>query len=139
MIRDFFSWIVKSFQYAWFLRHDRDWDYAHILILLRYKLLRTAKCIGSDKTSGSSARVYNDIVNLLIVLDRIIEDDYFTPELSELLEKDDRLDINPHKTPLTKAEERRLRVLLRRYEKTKEDDFKTFFDELKGKIRSFWC
>lgn len=137
MIRDFFEWLFKSFQYAWFLRQDRDWDYAFILKLLRYKLLRTAKCIGKEDSAGN-ARVYNDIVNLLIVLDRIIEDDYFTPELSELLEKDDILDINPHKTPLTKAEARRLKVLLRRYEKTKEADFQLFFEHLKLKIRGFW-
>lgn len=42
---EFCYWMVKSIQYAWFLRKDFDWDYFYILLLLQYKLKRTRKRI----------------------------------------------------------------------------------------------
>lgn len=47
-VRRFFSWIIKSIQYSFFLRNDHDWDYNYILILLQYKLKRTRKAIQSN-------------------------------------------------------------------------------------------
>jgi len=48
-VRVLYAWIIKSFQYAWFLRNDYDFDYSSILILLQYKLSRTRKCITKNQ------------------------------------------------------------------------------------------
>ncbi len=76
-IRHFFRWVVKVCQYAVVLWDDADWDYAHILKLLKYKLERTRKCIVKNDIIMEVDRVADEIRTAELLIERILHDDYF--------------------------------------------------------------
>lgn len=123
-IKEFFSWIQKSFQYAWQLRpgQDYDYDYIYILKLLRYKMVRTAKQIQKNRLIEDYQLTHDDIMDLVRVLDRMIADDYIYKSIDVLEE----------------LEPEELEYICALRERQKERDYDYFFKTLRDKIQSFW-
>lgn len=66
----------KYKEYKEFLKDDRDWDFTHILRLLRYKLGRTRKEIVGNKIVADSKEIGQQIKEVEILLKRVIENNY---------------------------------------------------------------
>lgn len=58
------------------LWEDRDFDYAYILIILKYKLTRTRKCIVKNNIIENIEGLEEQIKKCEETLDRLIEDNY---------------------------------------------------------------
>ena len=81
-----FHWIVKSIQYAIFLRKDFDWDYSYILRLLRFKLKRTRKQILENNLILRADEIAAQIEHAEKLIDKW-EEDEFCVELREAHEE----------------------------------------------------
>lgn len=66
--------IVEWLPILW---HDRDWDYAHILTILSYKLRRMRSYMTDDK------KVCRQIAYAELLIERILADDYCSEELEQ--------------------------------------------------------
>lgn len=73
----------KIKEYEKILKEDRDWDWAYILMLLKYKLERTRKCIVSNNIIQNNKKVGREIKQVEVLLDRVLKDGYF-----EVISKD---------------------------------------------------
>lgn len=69
------------------LWHDRDWDYAFILKILKYKLSRVRQCISSNGIIEGADRVAKQISYAEFLIDRILEDDYCETEMKQHIQK----------------------------------------------------
>lgn len=65
------------------LWRDRDWDYAHILMILSYKLSRVRKCIASSGLAVSNKRVARQIAYAEFLIERILADNYCSEDLEQ--------------------------------------------------------
>jgi hypothetical protein len=74
--RNTYHFVIKLFQYAKVLWSDRDFDYAHILILLQYKLKRTREHIVEHDMVESAQKTGKQIKHAELLIQRILEDDY---------------------------------------------------------------
>jgi len=69
-VRRFFQWIIKSCQYAWFLRHDYDWDYEYLLDLMKFKMQRMANTIENNDLIEGNKRVAKQLRYSCYLIDR---------------------------------------------------------------------
>ena len=77
-IRRGFLKIIKIVQYLPVLWEDEDWDWNYILVLLRYKLERTSRCIQSNQIIVKEERdlIAKQIGVVTKLLQRAESDDY---------------------------------------------------------------
>ena len=71
-------WLKKSFEYSCYLwvSNDNDFDWYHILRVLKYKLERTRKHIVKHDFIADVTKISRQIRFAEIVIERIINDDY---------------------------------------------------------------
>lgn len=81
---DFFNdvvdYVARVIEYSPLLWRDRDYDYRHILTLLKYKLERTRKHITEHQIIESADEVGEQIAHAEELLRRILNDDYCKEE-----------------------------------------------------------
>lgn len=152
-IRRLYEFLVKVCQYIPILWHDRDWDYAYILILLQFKLKRTRECIIKNDIILESNLVAEEIKQCEDCIERILNDEYCKEE-EENLESIDgapKLDftptsdsnyqemkiIYPKALSNEEARERRMELYLKQ-EKCKQEDYDLLFKMLREKIQGWW-
>ncbi len=63
--------------YRKFLKDDQDWDYAHIIRLLSYKLKRTRQCIVSNDFVKSAPKIGRQIQAVETLLNRVADEQYY--------------------------------------------------------------
>jgi hypothetical protein len=86
-VREFVRYVAKVCAYARLLWDDRDWDWAYILKLLKYKLERTRKTIQAGNHHVGADRDCRRIRTCEILLDRIIRDNYCEVEWARFFQK----------------------------------------------------
>lgn len=87
-LRRFINKIINVFVWLPIIWNDHDWDHVYFYIIIRHKLKRMEKffrgpnalCLGSKKQA-------NKIHKCVLVLDRLIEDDYYRLAGMELFDK----------------------------------------------------
>ena len=156
----FFSWVVKSFQYAWFLRNDHDWDYDFFLDLMRYKLSRMRKTIKKNQIVESADKIAEEILHAEQLLEKILDRAYVEAEwekhkekwgewnikrklIDQQFEGEDlyAVDFSREKatTPALKKKERSEFSKLCALEKKIEDKtYKELFEHLQKNMRGWW-
>ena len=95
-VREFYYWIQKSCEYAWFLRKDFDWDYAYILYLLQYKITRTRKRIQEDNIIENTEKYVAEMQVAEKMLEDIINDTFLIEQFAKHEEKWGELDMVSH-------------------------------------------
>lgn len=90
----------KMREYRAFLKNDYDWDYGHILRLLKYKLERTRKCILSNDIFTSAPKIGKQIKQVEKLLERVYNDRYYDEISKEFHRKYGRLKMITGKSEL---------------------------------------
>lgn len=70
---DTWAFLKRVYEYAPILWDDRDWDYAHLLILLKYKLRRMRPVIENGIGAHSNLRSI-EIHQAEVMIDNVFED-----------------------------------------------------------------
>lgn len=76
----------KCKEYARFLRDDADFDWTYILLLLRYKLQRTRRCLLNGHLEGAEKRAA-EIQEVMDLLWKVTEHDYSGEALAAFYKK----------------------------------------------------
>jgi hypothetical protein len=151
---NFFKWVQKSWEYALFLRNDRDYDWTYILKLLEFKLARTRKCIEQGYHTNAKRDAHNIRVAELLI-QRIVKDEYAQKQWNDHDAKWGELEIRFGKSdgfsvPLKfhrermiteEDEERESRELIRIYEfedQLKKYDVEYLFTIMRRHLRTWW-
>jgi hypothetical protein len=87
----------KIREYRQVLKSDEDWDWAYILLLLKYKLERTRKCIVSNDIIVGAKRVGRQIAEVERLLDRVAADRYYEEISKDFRKRYGRLRIQKSK------------------------------------------
>lgn len=88
--------LFKYFKVIW---NDRHWDYSFILILLKFKL-ETIKNSYSKKHYSTDVPYQLKYINIcIILLDRLIENNFLKEELNNLYEGKEFLEFNENNIP----------------------------------------
>ena len=139
---------------AWFpiIWRDRDWDSWYIYEILGFKLRRMEKNIREYGHAMESENIADQIKEVVVGLDRLIEDDYCADLHSAIREKWGELEFvdigEKGYTTLkatkvkTKEDEESYSVAIRECmkaeEKTIQDDLELVFDTMRDNIRGWW-
>jgi len=75
-----YNWIIKSIQYAKFLKNDIDNDYASLLWLIQYKIGRMRLAIYKANLVESADQQVREMLVAEMMLQKIMDDE-FLPEL----------------------------------------------------------
>lgn len=157
-IKNFIYWIIKSIQYAYFLRGDRDWDYSFILSLLKYKLSRTRKCIVKNQIIVRADEIGDEIKEVEDIISRLQNDAYCDDEYAKHHEYWGRTKIytddynkipgwkilkgfstDKAKNEKREKEEQEARDLIRKKaEALAEQDWDMLFEIMRIKMRGWW-
>lgn len=81
------------------LKDDADFDYAYILIILKYKLQRTRLHIQEHNIVVRAKEICDGIKEVEDLLDRVIEDDYFRGLFQEFQKKYGKATLHREKLP----------------------------------------
>ena len=65
------AWLKKSFEYAKFLREDRDYDYGYLLELMKFKMKRMAVQIQHNDLVVSNKRVARQLNYACFLLEKL--------------------------------------------------------------------
>lgn len=139
------------------LKEDADYDWCHILRLLKYKLERTRKCIGSGHAALSERRrISRQIRDVEERLGRVMDDAYFDRISKGFTKRNGRLRMIMGKsspgspgvpvtfrfareTPRNKERiHRDWRAFHAKAEKLKREDLRLAFDNMLKNIWSWW-
>jgi hypothetical protein len=144
-IRSFFCSLMRCFQYVPTIWNNEDWDYWHILVLLRYKMQRTHDCLVNGYSKSES--VLCDIKKSIEMLDRIIADDYcekwwdaYYAKWNPNMKLRTKIDENGHcvmegKSPQEEAE---FKMIVDTEHRLQEQDWTEFWDFLGLHCREWW-
>jgi|GEM_PF-1899794 len=114
---------------------DKQWDHYYLLMILKFKLTLMEKYFRNSKITIDSEKNADDIKRCILLLERIIKDEYHKEAYKEFYEKHPRERIEdlasltaprPQPTPLLKVEE-----LL-------ESDLEELFTTIRREIRKWW-
>ena len=138
-IKQFYRWIIKSCQYAWFLRSDWDYDWSCILKLLQYKLRRTREHIVKHNIIEDADEIAAQISYVECLIDKILADDYYQNEW-DLYESKYGVPWNQdHLTEQQREQGRReLTEICAKMEQAREKDWQELFMALKRDLRGWW-
>lgn len=92
-VSNFLGWLRKVWDYACFLREDRDWEDSDILRLLGYKLSRVRRVITDDPYHGNKERYVKQIKTCEILINRLVADSYIDWKHDQLDAKWGRLEM----------------------------------------------
>lgn len=108
--------------YRWFpvIWKDRYWDYTYLLVLIQFKMKLMSKEFRKAQYSDDSIRSADKIGELLIILERMIEDSYYDPAEALSLPNE------------------KLSDFYAGIEKTVKTDYNDFFRKLGRSIRYWW-
>lgn len=67
---------IRINEWTKFLREDRDWDYAYIIEVIRYKLERTRKCIVENNIASDCKKIGKEIKEVEDLLKKVTDDNY---------------------------------------------------------------
>jgi hypothetical protein len=150
------EFLERVWAYLPILWHDRDWDYAFILRLLKFKLERTRKRIVANDFISEAGRVGKEIQHAENLIDRFLNDDYCKAEFQTHEEKWGKrtTTFTPHssglgsimgytrdnaKTAVDYEQERNeIRALYEKSDQEKDRDWKELWAHLEHKMRGFW-
>jgi hypothetical protein len=126
---------------------NEDWDYSYILRLLRYKIWRTRHHIAKHRIHVNWEKDVESMDSVIIILDRIIEDDYckedwdafydkWNPERSLRTEVDD--EGNTQILPMGEEEGAEFKVIADKDHAATESDWKALWTMLERHLRDWW-
>lgn len=148
----------KLKDYSKFLVHDRDYDWAHILNLLAFKLKRTREHIINHNVMLNSRKMGSEIKQVEVLLKRVVDDKYFEPFAKELNKKygptkmvtkpvengklKDLLTLKIYRTKETDKNSKQINketmAMYAKADKMKRDDLKKAFDIMHKKMFNWW-
>lgn len=148
----------KNKQYSeWkeFLKNDWDYDYHFILMVLKYKLERTRKCMARNKIRSDYKDIVKEIQSVEALLAKVIKDQYEKTELLKLEKKfgvrrlkvqtnkqtrTAEISSNWDKLPLAKQKQanKELHQANKLALKKKKEDLKKAFSIMSNKIWDWW-
>lgn len=131
-VKGFFHWLIKSCAYARLLRNDYDWDHTSLLQLIHFKMDRIQKHIEDHNIHTDSKETAERIRHLMQILDRLIKDDYMTPRMSKMLER------NVFRS-MTKAQKKLFKEESKKEELARQRDEREFFEGFQADFRRWWC
>jgi hypothetical protein len=136
-------WLVKSIQYSLFLWNDTDYDWAYILLLLRYKLSRTRKHIVKHNIIEDAPIVSASISRVEELIDRVVKDDYCSDEYDACFAKHCKGNSKDVLTELCTntldaSWHDEFRAISDKRSKQLEADWAELFDLLQRDLRSYW-
>ena len=82
--KDVGRFIVKLWQYSPLLWNDRDYDYNYILLMLKYKISRTRKCILTNDIIVNNKKYAKQMKVVEDIIDRITESPYHDEAFVEM-------------------------------------------------------
>lgn len=145
------KFIVKVFQYAKVLWRDCDYDYASILILLKYKIQRTREHIIKHDIIADAPIIAKQMRYAEFLIQRILDDDYLLDLQQQHDEKwgvtishfdeSNRFHIVKEKstTPeLQKQERSEQMVIYDAQENVRQKDLDRLFRHLRRYIQRWW-
>lgn len=148
-IKRVFRFISKLFAYVPLLWKDEDYDYGHILSLLRYKLKRVRLHILKHDIIVEAAEVAAKIAYAELLIQRYLDDDFF-PELQKAhddkwgediwLAKPDALYCRKNVTikELDEQELKEQREIYRLQDQERERVWKEIWTHLNDTMREYW-
>ena len=150
-IKKVVRFIGKVFAYLPVLWRDEDYDYGHILSLLKYKLKRTRQHILKHDIIADAQEVADQISYAENLIQRLQDDDYL-PELEKahtekwgdwVLEDNDAYPLgrcreNVFTPELDKQQRQEQQEIWRLIEETREKDWNELWEHLNKNMRSFW-
>jgi len=76
--------VISWFPIVW---NDRDWDYCFLYELLKFKLERMERCLREHGHSIDSEKDANSIQECIVILKRLIKDDYVAEDWVQMHKK----------------------------------------------------
>lgn len=150
------EFLERIWAYIPILWHDRDWDYAFILRLLKFKLERTRKRIVANDFISEAKQVGEEIQHAEMLIERYLEDDYCREEMKAHEDKWGKLKMefvdNPNGAGRivkfttekaltleeTKQAEKERHAIYKEQDRRQQQDWKDLWDHLKAKMQRFW-
>ena len=128
------------------LWNNEDWDYYYLLELMHWKMERLEKEIHKNNNFVGSGEVTDRLYAIRERLRRIMENDYSSKELDDLLEtkwktkqeiplSDDLVELKFEDDVIRDLQ---IKELLNESRRREEDDWAALFDELKHNMRRWW-
>ena len=140
--------LIKWFPIIW---RDRNWDYHFIYVILKHKLHLTEKHIRGHNNHTSSEKDANQIKKCVLLLDRLIADDYHEMAFKEYDEKWVASELVTKKTercedcieiPIVHTKEDKEKENIKnsfKYERySKDQDKKMLFKLLNKNVEGWW-
>lgn len=123
--------IKNLFKYFKIIWNDRHWDYSFILILLKFKL-ETIKNSYSKKHHSTDVPYQLKYINIcIILLDRLIENNFLEEELNNLYEGKEFLEFDENNIPKINDIWNRQSILRKKH-------MKLLMSILEKRIESWW-
>lgn len=120
--------LFKYFKVIW---NDRHWDYSFILILLKFKL-ETIKNSYSKKHYSTDVPYQLKYINIcIILLDRLIENNFLEEELNNLYEGKEFLEFNENNIP-------KINDIWNRQSIIRKKHMKLLMKILESRIETWW-
>ena len=139
---------------AWFpiIWRDRDWDHWYVYEILCFKLKRMEKLFRKYGHAVESESIADQIKEVIVGLDRLVEDDYCTDLYSTIRKrwgelefaetgKDGYSTLKATKVKTKEDEESystAIRECVKLEEKAIQEDLALVFDTMRDNIRSWW-
>jgi len=146
----FYWWVIKSIQYAWFLRSDFDWDHSYILKLLKYKLKRTRLRIVKNDTISRVDLVEAQIKHAEDLIQLCLDDNFLEEEFEKHDIKWGKLDFSLPGDTLSsrrknvknkqdrKQQDKEFLDLLNRKQAATEKGWDDMFNHLRKYLQHWW-
>lgn len=133
--KQFGRWVVRCFQWAWFLRDDNDYDYGHVLKVMQYKLSRLRKHILEHNIITDAAQVGAEIQCAENLIERLLADDYCADELEAWHKQYGYCWKSQHSVSEVVA----LKALHDKADAQREAEWTKLFYHLQVNLRKWWC
>lgn len=140
-------WIKKSIEYSVFLWTDNDWDFAYILMLLKYKLKRTRENINKNANHVGYENIVAEINTAEQMIQKILDGDFYMKEYEAHEKKwgprkKDSMIFGERERIMTsedkKQEEHEIRIIITEMHRQEEQAWSDLFDYLKEHMRNWW-
>ena len=146
MIRSFYDGVKNIIRWIPIIYKDRDWDYFFFMNIIQFKLKNMEKFFKEYGVSVNSERDAREMRKCILLLDRIMEDNYCDREYNKLDKKWGKVIIDNGKLCRSKIiseedekqERKEIKRLIERENSLKNQDMDLLFKILRKQIFSWW-